>query len=150
MPCVVVTLPPMFATTFHRPVRAALGVLFVLAACGGGEFASSIEVSLTEFAFNDAAWMVSAGEEFELTLNNDGSAVHNWSMVVPGSEITREGDLPEDPVERKGMYIFTDEVAAGASKTRRLIAPPPGTYQVICDIQAHFSAGMSGILTVEG
>ena len=140
----------MSAATFHRPVSTALGILLVLAACGGGESASSIEVSLTEFAFSDAAWTVSAGEEFELTLNNNGSAVHNWSIVVPGREITREGDLPEDPMERKSTYIFTDEVAVGDSKTRRLIAPPPGTYQVICDIQAHFSAGMSGTLTVEG
>ncbi len=140
----------MFTPTPRRLVRAALGVLLVLAACGGDESSASIEVSLTEFAFSDANWTVSAGEEFELTLNNEGSALHNWSIVLPGLEITREGDLPEDPAEREAMFIFTEEVAVGASKTRLLISPPAGTYQVICDIQAHFSAGMSGTLIVEG
>jgi uncharacterized cupredoxin-like copper-binding protein len=102
------------------------------------------------FAYTENTWTVTAGEEFTLAFNNEGTVIHNWSLVVPGREISREGDLPENPAERVDLYLFQEEIEAGESKTRLLVAPPPGTYQVICDIQAHFSAGMSGTLTVEG
>ena len=140
-------------TTFFKVVPAALCALLVMVSCGGSDVSpasTSVEISLTEFAYDEATWTVKAGEEFTLTLNNDGTVIHNWSIVQPGLEISREGDLPGDPSERAAIYLFADEVEAGASKDRQLIAPPAGTYQVICDIQAHFSAGMVGSLIVEG
>ena len=149
------TLPPMpINTTIFKVVSAAFCALLVMVSCGGSDVSppasTSVEVSLTEFAYVEATWTVNAGEEFTLTLNNDGTVIHNWAIVQPGLEISREGDLPADPTERAALYLFADEVEAGASKDRQLIAPPAGTYQVICDIQAHFSAGMEGTLIVEG
>ena len=140
-------------TTIFKVVLAALCALLVMVSCGGSDVSpasTSVEISLTEFAYDEATWTVRAGEEFTLTLNNDGTVIHNWSIVQPGLEISREGDLPADPTERAAIYLFADEVEAGASKDRQLVAPPAGTYQVICDIQAHFSAGMVGTLIVEG
>ena len=140
-------------TTIFKVVLAALCALLVMVSCGGSDVSpasTSVEISLTEFAYDEATWTVRAGEEFTLTLNNDGTLIHNWSIVQPGLEISREGDLPADPTERAAIYLFADEVEAGASKDRQLVAPPAGTYQVICDIQAHFSAGMVGTLIAEG
>lgn len=133
-----------------RFLFGALGALLLLASCGGGSVTGSLDISMTEFAYEEPTWTVAAGEEFTLSMSNDGTVVHNWSIVVPGREITSEGDLPIDPAERGDLYIFQVVLDAGDSVTRNLVAPPAGTYQVICDIQAHFSAGMAGTLTVEG
>ena len=39
---------------------------------------------------------------------------------------------------------------AGEAITITFTAPAAGTYQVICNVPGHFSAGMEGLLTVTG
>ena len=133
-----------------RLLATALAALFVASSCGGGNGGGPIEVAMAEFSYTESDWTASAGEEITLVLNNTGTVIHNWSLVAIGEEITSEGDLPENQAERGGLYVFQAEVEPGQTATVTLTAPPAGTYQVICDIQAHFSAGMSGTLTVEG
>jgi plastocyanin len=130
------------------------GVLLVIvaavtSACGGGGGAT-LEARTTEFAFAPTTWTAPAGEEVTIELINDGTVEHNWSLVKAGSEIASEGELPEDASARADLYIAQGTVGVGESSTVTFTAPPAGEYQVICDIQAHFSAGMRGTLTVEG
>ncbi len=51
---------------------------------------------------------------------------------------------PED------LIVFEISAAAGEAVTNTFTAPAAGTYQVICKIPGHFSAGMEGLLTVTG
>ena len=140
---------PAFFTAFRRAILVPTALLAV-AACGGGAGqAVSIDVVMTDFAFTASEWTVAAGDEITLNLDNQGSVIHNWALVKAGSEISSEGDLPIDPAEKGGLYVLKNEVVAGETASVTLTAPPPGTYQVICDIQAHFSVGMAGTLTVE-
>ncbi len=143
------TLPAMSANATLRLVFLSLVTMLLVTACGGDDTGESVEVSMVEFSYVDAAWTVKAEEEFSFVLTNDGAVIHNWSIVVPGAEISMEGDLPDDPADRDALYLHQEELEAGEAVTRTFIAPPAGTYQVICDIQAHFSAGMAGTLTVE-
>ncbi len=145
----MITLPAMSANATLRFAFLSLLTALLVTACGGDDGGDTVEISMTEFTFTESTWTVKAEEEFTFVLDNDGSVIHNWSIVVPGKEIRTEGDLPDDPAERGDLYLHQEELEAGTSVTRRFIAPPAGTYQVICDIQAHFSAGMVGTLTVE-
>ena len=134
--------------SFVRITALGVAVFLLFAACGGDD--GGVEVSMTEFAFTEAALTVGAGSEVTLAVSNDGTVIHNWSLVKLGQEIARESDLPEDPADRDDLYLVKVELDPGQSTTTTFTAPAAGTYQVICDIQAHFSAGMVGTLTVEG
>jgi plastocyanin len=139
----------MFSPRIRKAVATAgTGILVLLAACGGG--GNSIEAIATEFAFAPTTWTIASGEEVTLELVNNGTVEHNWSLVKRGSEISSEGDLPEDPAARAGLYEVKVTAAAAETTSVTFTAPAPGEYQIICDIQAHFSAGMKGSLTVEG
>jgi uncharacterized cupredoxin-like copper-binding protein len=117
---------------------AAIGL--VVAGCGGG--GSSIEATATEYAFDPAAWTVTAGEEVTLTLTNEGAAEHEWALL--SEEIASEAEFSED------LVIWEMEAASGASAQGTFTAPAAGTYQVVCVIPGHFDSGMEGALTVEG
>jgi len=125
---------------------AAIATL-VLGSCGGG---GAIQAVMTEFAFAPTSWTVTSGEEVTIELVNNGTVEHNWVLMKAGSEISSEGDLPQDAAARTGWYEAHGSAAAGETNSLTFTAPAPGEYQVICDIQAHFGAGMRGTLTVDG
>lgn len=144
----VVTLRAMTPTL--KITALAVGLAFVLASCGGGS-AGAVTVEMAEFSFNPDSWtLAGAGDEITIEFDNTGTVIHNWALVKLGQEITREGDLPEDPAERGDLYLVQFAADPGESVSETFTLPAAGTYQVICDIQAHFSAGMAGTLTVSG
>ncbi len=125
----------------------AATTLFVSSCGGDGE---STQAVMTEFAFAPTTWTVPAGTEVTVELVNNGTVEHNWAVLTAGSEISSEGDLPQDPAARDALYLVKGSAAPGETTSITFTAPDPGEYQVICDIQAHFSAGMRGTLIVDG
>ena len=131
----------------------ALGLL--AAACGGGDTTtttgagtvattgSDIEMVTVDFEFIPDEWTVAAGSGLTVELDNQGTLVHDW--VVLSAEISNEGDFDED------LVIWRTKAQSGEKVTDTIATDlAPGTYQVICDIPGHFSAGMKGTLTVTG
>jgi FtsP/CotA-like multicopper oxidase with cupredoxin domain len=93
---------------------------------GAGTGAAPVAVSLTEFAITPAELSVPAGGS--LTVTNDGTAAHNFSI--------------------SGTDIATADLEAGASETLDLSSLEPGDYDVLCTIPGHADSGMKGTLTV--
>jgi len=121
----------------------------VLAACGGDETSTSLEVTTSDFQFSPSEWTIPAGEEISIDITNEGSVLHEWVLMQPGVTIESEADLPETEEELLADFVYVeDEVDPGASKTLTFTAPAAGTYQVICAIETHFDAGMEGSVTV--
>ena len=124
----------------------------VLMACSDSDDAgcTSIDATMTDFAFSPDVWSVAAGEEITIDLTNDGSVEHEWVILQDGVQIASEADLPETEEELLSDFVFwEDEVEPGDSKTLTFTAPAAGTYQVICAIETHFDAGMEGELVAE-
>lgn len=120
-----------------------LGVL-ALAACGSSG-PDKIAVTTTDFEFEPTSWTVSAGNEVELTLTNDGTLEHEWVLIKQGMEVT----VPFDEDDEDKVY-WEMEAQPGETKTETFTAPSePGTYTVICGIPAHLEQGMTGTLIVE-
>ena len=126
---------------------AAVGALIV--ACGGGDTdgaegsaaTTSITVVATEFAFDPSNVTVAAAQAVTITLNNLGSIEHEWTILKAGTNISSETEFDESQVLFK-----VPSVAAGASASGTFNVPA-GSYQIICNIQGHFDAGMKGTLT---
>jgi FtsP/CotA-like multicopper oxidase with cupredoxin domain len=91
-----------------------------------GNGASTVDVTLTEFAITPAEITVGAGGALRVT--NDGSIEHNLAV--------------------EGADLRTPMLGAGGSATLELGALAPGTYALLCEVGGHAGAGMSGKLIV--
>jgi FtsP/CotA-like multicopper oxidase with cupredoxin domain len=93
---------------------------------GGGGGATSIDVTLREFAIEGDLTAPAGG--LTLLVSNVGAVEHN--LVV------RDTDFR------------TPDIGAGGSTELDLSALNPGTYEVFCDIPGHEAAGMVSTLTI--
>ncbi len=142
-----------------RRVLVLVGVLaLVAAACGGGDEgdnggdggdAGSAELTfgMVEFEFDPTEASAPSGAEVSVTVENTGSIEHNWILVRAGEEIASEDEIPDD---LSSIAIINLLANPGESESGTFTAPEPGSYQIICDIAGHFTAGMEGTLTVTG
>lgn len=128
-------------------IGSVLVAVVLAAGCGGddeeGEASTSIEAEATEFEFDPDTWTVPAGDQFSITLTNEGSIAHEWAVIKLGEDIESEAEFEEDKV-----LLEVEAIDAGTSTTQTFTIAEPGTYQVICAIEGHFDAGMEGRLTV--
>lgn len=100
----------------------------------------TLSVSATEFAFDPAAVALPADVETGITLVNDGSVPHNWTVLEAGVQISSEAEFDEGTVA-----VAIADVEGGAEGGAD-VALAAGEYQVICTISGHFDAGMEGVL----
>jgi len=118
--------------------------VFALSACGASG-PEKISVTTTDFKFEPTSWTVSAGNEVELTLTNDGTLEHEWVIIKQGMEVT----IPFDEDDEDKVY-WEMEAQPGETNTETFTAPTEaGTYTVVCGIPAHLEQGMTGTLIVK-
>lgn len=91
--------------------------------------AEEVVVILDEYAFSPNEVKVAAGEEFNLTVENQGTMIHD--LTIP--------DLGLTVAVRPGEGASAGVPAALA----------PGSYQFLCTVPGHAGAGMTGVLIVE-
>ena len=121
-------------------------LVLIMAACGDSgtetttDGAGSISVTSREFEFNPDLWLVPAGADVSVTVSNEGTIEHNF--VVLSEAISDEEQFTE------ALVVFSVSTPAGETSRSTFTAPAAGTYQVICNIDGHFGAGMVGQLSV--
>jgi plastocyanin len=102
-------------------------VAVVPAACGGDDGgAATVDVSMTEYAFDPAP--ITMPTDGELNVTNDGAEPHDLTIPELG-----KGTIP---------------LAPGEAATLHLDGQDPGTYRVICDVADHAAKGMVTELTI--
>jgi uncharacterized cupredoxin-like copper-binding protein len=121
-----------------------LAVTFILAACGGSGASTTINVTMTDFHFEPAAFTVPAGQEITLNAVNNGAVKHEFVIFKLGTDAGEKfGDEDEENI------YWEMEVEPGQSVTATFTAPAePGEYFVTCGIEGHMEAGMNGKLIV--
>ena len=137
---------------------ARLG-LFILAICmlgACGSAASStatiqkFTVTAREFVFDPLELDVTSGQPVEITLQNQGTMEHDFSI--------QEIDLAGAPTATgamdmhhmmSGMPKLHVAAAAGSQGTLTFTPMKAGQYQFYCTVAGHKEAGMVGVLTVK-
>ncbi len=115
------------------------GALIVAANAGSGSAAPTVDgvsagqpetvaVELSEFAISPGDIEVAAGSTLAVT--NAGAVEHDLAVV--------------------GHDVATPMLASGDSYDLDLSALEPGTYELLCTVSGHDSAGMTGTLTIVG
>jgi uncharacterized cupredoxin-like copper-binding protein len=123
---------------------ACLLAILVLTACGGGGASTTLNVTMTDFQYTPAEFIIPAGKEITLNITNNGAVIHEFVIMKYGLNIGEDfGD------EDEGNIYWEVEVDPAQSKTVTFTAPSDvGEYQVVCGTEGHFKAGMVGKLTV--
>ena len=117
----------------------------MLASCGGSAPSTTIDVTLTDFAFTPNSFTVPAGQEITLKVLNNGAVVHNFIIMKFG---TSAGDT-FDSEDEANVFWSERDISPGGDLSVTFTAPAePGEYQIICKTQGHIASGMVGILTV--
>ena len=139
--------------TWRYALIGLVPLAFLSVACGGDDddgASTEIDATLEDFTFSPTEWTVAAGEEITTELENNGSVLHECVILQQGVQISSEAELPETEEELLASFVYWEtEIEPGQSKTETFTAPEAGTYQVICAIETHFNAGMTGTLTAE-
>jgi uncharacterized cupredoxin-like copper-binding protein len=121
-----------------------LGLSLVLSACGSAKPTTTINVSLTDFQFQPANFLIPAGKEITLNATNTGAVVHNFVIMKLG---TNAGDVFDDD-DLPNVY-WEVEVQPGQEAHVTFTAPSePGEYQLVCRTQGHIASGMTGTIKV--
>jgi len=120
---------------------AILGAL--LAACGPQQVA--IAADMSEFEYQPPNWEVPANAQVTLTLTNDGTVVHTWTLMEAGYTVTPPFTKDDNQHVLQAFQVDVDQV-----QTFTFSAPSePGTYEIVCAEPGHLEAGMKGTLTVK-
>jgi len=147
-----VSVPPMRRALPFVIAAVVLAVqVAVVVAAGGDDDAptattptgppqTEVFTVATEFAYAPHLWLAVPDTPIEVTMDNQGTVEHDWTIL--SEPIDNESEFSEDLVLFR-LYAEAGDVAAGATQPL-----PAGTYQIICTIPGHFTAGQEGILRV--
>jgi uncharacterized cupredoxin-like copper-binding protein len=125
-------------------VMAGLVVLgVVLGACGPQQV--SIAADMSEFQYQPPIWEVPANAQVTLSLTNDGTVVHTWTLMEAGYTVTPPFTADDNQHVLQAFQVDVDQ-----TQTFTFSAPSePGTYEIVCAEPGHLEAGMKGTLTVK-
>jgi len=109
----------------------------------------TVTIDMTEFAFTPKDITLEAGQPYVLEVVNKGTVKHEFTAFDFFRTVaTRKAETAESEVK---VPFFTEiEVFAGKKAEIFLIPLIPGTYDLVCEIEGHFEAGMFGTITVTG
>lgn len=129
---------------YAKVLVVVLGLVLMLAACGGG--GSTINVTITDFAYSPNSFTVKAGEKVTLHATNQGAVEHEFAIMKLGTSVAPPfGDKDEG-----NIYWELDEIQAGSTKSDTFTAPSqPGQYEIVCGLPGHIEEGMTGTLIVK-
>ncbi len=129
------------------PVVAIMMLMLMISACGDDSSGTTanpnnqqISASARSFAYTPDSWTVSAGSDVTISLTNTSDTEHEW--VIMKTPISTEDEFTEEAV------YWELEAQAGETNSDTFTPPAPGTYQIICGLEGHFTAGMVGELVV--
>jgi glucose/arabinose dehydrogenase/plastocyanin len=95
---------------------------------GGGDMATTQDVTLVDIAFQPAELTIPANTDVTINLTNQGALPHSFDVDELG--------------------VNSGEIGPGQSGTVTINAAP-GTYEYYCAVPGHKEAGMVGTLTVQ-
>ncbi len=110
-----------------------------------------VDITMSEFQFKMPSRIPVGHDTFRI--HNAGHLAHELlvfhsTVPVKAWPKSKDGDVDEDAA---GMNKISDgdNVSPGATQTRNVDIPAPGTYEVVCNLPGHFDAGMYKVVSAK-
>jgi uncharacterized cupredoxin-like copper-binding protein len=131
---------------------AVIGVLAIAAtSCGGsgstGNATDDVAVTMKDFSITTSVASFPAGD-ITFGIQNDGPSAHEFVIIrtddAPDALPVENGEIPEDQVD---LVDEAEDIApgTGTSLSANLAV---GSYVLVCNLPAHYGAGMHAAFTV--
>jgi len=139
-----------------KAVPVAMFLTVAAAGCGAdsndGANATSNNITgtLHEWVVEVDATTAAAGD-VTFTMTNEGTIGHEFLVVktdIPVGEIPLDGDHFAEPTDGIEVVNEIGEFAKGTTESLT-VNLTPGTYQLVCNLPAHYEAGMHISFKVE-
>ena len=127
-----VIVPTRVPSVTPIPSAQAIGTVAVSPSALAASGAQHLTEVTTDNKYSQTSFTVKTGQPVELTLTNNGQAIHNWHLLN-----VKDAD---------GKDILTPLVDAGKSATIDFTINTPGKYDFHCDVHP---TEMTGTLTVQ-
>jgi plastocyanin len=122
----------------------AIGLAGLLSSCGGKS--ATINLRMTDFAYDPAQITVPAGAQITLVATNNGVLEHEFVIMEKGYTVAP----PWGEKDEAHIFWELDAIGAGQTKKGTFTAPAePGEYEIVCGLPAHIEDGMKAILIVK-
>jgi len=109
----------------------------------------TLAVALSEFEFDPEALELPAGQLTSITITNDGSTEHDFTIKrLEGEVAFRLSGEPPSNDRSDGADVHV-ALRPGTSAELRIRAAEPGEYELYCAVSGHRRAGMRTTLTVQ-
>ncbi len=106
-----------------------------------------LTIDLSEYAFTPKDTILKMGQPYEIKVVNTGAVKHEFTAGDFFNSIAfRKAE--DASGEFKAPAPYEVEVFAGKTIELYLIPTKAGTYDLVCEIEGHFEAGMFGTITV--
>jgi uncharacterized cupredoxin-like copper-binding protein len=133
--------------------KKILAVLLIglLSACASAEPAKELIVTMNDFSFTPAQITVEAGQPVEISFVNEGTQEHDFVIAqIDVSNVVAEGSgMGEHHMSGEHVeYDLHISINAGETGVLKFTADEPGTYKILCSVEGHEEAGMTGELIV--
>jgi uncharacterized cupredoxin-like copper-binding protein len=131
---------------------ALVGVLAIAAtSCGGsgseGGGAGDVTVTMKDFSLAATPGTFSAGD-ITFAIQNDGPSAHEFVVIrsddAPDALPVENGVIPEDQID---LVDEAEDIAPGTN-TSLDVNLEAGSYILVCNLPAHYEAGMHAAFTV--
>ncbi|HSB90257.1 MAG TPA: cupredoxin domain-containing protein [Anaerolineales bacterium] len=129
-------------------VLPALGL--ILGACAGPPV-QELSLTAADFSFTPNTLEVTAGVPVRLTMMNEGTLEHDFSILEMPMETMAATSVPMEGHDMTAMGEQAQlhmAAAVGMSNTIEFTPTKPGTYEFFCTVPGHKEAGMVGTMTV--
>jgi uncharacterized cupredoxin-like copper-binding protein len=124
-----------------------------LAACSSQPQPQPVTLTAQTMTYVPATFEISAGAPVELTLDNQDTLEHDWSIIdIPVESVSEAEAVSAEHAAHmeESAVVPALHVAALPGETGHLTFTPTrsGTYEFYCTVPGHKDAGMVGTMTV--
>ncbi len=119
-----------------------------LVAAADWDTMETVEIELGEFFFEPSVVRLTEGKPYKLVFHNNGDVKHEATAPEFFNNVAFR-KIEDASGEFKGPAPLEVETFAGMETELFLIPLAKATYQLICEIEGHYEAGMLGTIIVE-